>query len=153
MSAAGIADALELGSPENSTDQVGPAPAPVFQTKEIKIAGFGGQGVLFMGVALATVAMREGYHATWLPSYGPEMRGGTANCNVVLSSQPIGTPLVDYPDILVAMNAPSLRRFQDQVKPDGLIVFDSSVISDIPAESKVERLSVRQLSWPTNWAI
>ena len=102
------------------------------KSKEIKIAGFGGQGVLFVGVALATVAMKEGYHATWLPSYGPEMRGGTANCNVVFSEQPIGTPLVEYPDILIAMNAPSLKRFQDQVRAGGLIVYDSAVISESP---------------------
>ena len=139
---ASIADVLELGQLGDQPPRSIPFAAPAFQTKEIKIAGFGGQGVLFLGVALANMAMREGYHATWLPSYGPEMRGGTANCNVVLSTEPIGTPLVDNPDILVAMNAPSLRRFRDQVKPGGLIVFDCSVISDIFEESRADCLAV-----------
>ncbi|HVN82163.1 MAG TPA: 2-oxoacid:acceptor oxidoreductase family protein [Terriglobia bacterium] len=137
-----VAGVLDIGFPlSREEDPSGEATLPV-ETKEMKIAGFGGQGVLFMGVALATVAMKEGYHATWLPSYGPEMRGGTANCNVVFSHRPIGTPLVDYPDILIAMNAPSLKRFQNQVKSGGLIVYDSAIISDSPEASGREILPV-----------
>src|SRR5262249_54069136 len=93
-----------------------------------KIAGFGGQGVLSLGVMLATAGMKEGYHVSWLPSYGPEMRGGTAHCHVILSEREIGTPLVDSPDVLVAMNGPSLAPFQSEVGEDGLIVYDSSIL-------------------------
>jgi len=94
----------------------------------IKIAGFGGQGVLSLGVMLATAGMKEGYRVSWLPSYGPEMRGGTAHCHVVLSEGEIGTPLVDSPDVLVAMNGPSLSAFQSQVHEAGLIMYDSSIL-------------------------
>jgi 2-oxoisovalerate ferredoxin oxidoreductase beta subunit len=95
----------------------------------IKIAGFGGQGVLSLGIILATAGMKEGYRTSWLPSYGPEMRGGTAHCHVILSDQEIGTPLVDSPDILIAMNGPSLTAFQPHVRSGGLIVYDSSRVT------------------------
>jgi 2-oxoisovalerate ferredoxin oxidoreductase beta subunit len=95
----------------------------------IKIAGFGGQGVLSLGIILATAGMKEGYRTSWLPSYGPEMRGGTAHCHVILSDQEIGAPLVDAPDILIAMNGPSLTAFQPHVRPGGLIVYDSSRVT------------------------
>jgi 2-oxoisovalerate ferredoxin oxidoreductase beta subunit len=127
-----VSEVLDIRSTGSLAEEFSDESSVAVEMKEMKIAGFGGQGVLFMGVTLATVAMKEGYHATWLPSYGPEMRGGTANCNVVISRQAIGTPLVDYPDILIAMNAPSLRRFQDQVKPGGMIVYDNSVITESP---------------------
>jgi len=113
-----------------------------FESKGIKIAGFGGQGVLSLGLILALAGMKEGLHASWLPSYGPEMRGGTAHCNVALSHREIGSPLVDQPDILVAMNGPSLSRFQQQVKAGGLIVFDSSLISEPPHAGQAECLGI-----------
>jgi 2-oxoisovalerate ferredoxin oxidoreductase beta subunit len=98
--------------------------------ERIKIAGFGGQGVLSLGVILATAAMKEGFHASWLPSYGPEMRGGAAHCHVILADKEIGTPLVDFPNVLIAMNGPSLSVFESQVRTGGLIVYDSSLVKD-----------------------
>jgi 2-oxoisovalerate ferredoxin oxidoreductase beta subunit len=98
--------------------------------ERIKIAGFGGQGVLSLGIVLATAAMNEGYQASWLPSYGPEMRGGAAHCHVILSDKEIGTPLVDFPNVLIAMNGPSLSVFESQVRTGGLIVYDSSLVKD-----------------------
>lgn len=96
---------------------------------EILIAGFGGQGVLFAGKFLVTQGLNEGKHVSWLPSYGPEMRGGTANCSVNISEDPIGSPIVSKPDILVAMNLPSLDKYEDEVKAGGFIFVDSSLIS------------------------
>ena len=112
------------------------------QFHAIKIAGFGGQGVLSMGVILATAGMREGYRTSWLPSYGPEMRGGTAHCNVILSPKEIGCPLADSPEILVAMNSPSLVRFHNQVKAGGLILYDSSLIQVPPRDLKAGAVGV-----------
>ena len=97
----------------------------------LKIAGFGGQGILFMGVALAEAGMRAGRQVSWLPSYGPEMRGGTANCHVTISDRPIGSPLVSETDVLIAMNRPSLEKFQTDVCPNGLILYDSALISGL----------------------
>ncbi len=112
------------------------------QFHAIKIAGFGGQGVLSLGVILATAAMREGYRTSWLPSYGPEMRGGTAHCNVILSPKEIGCPLADSPEILVVMNSPSLVRFHSQVKAGGLILYDSSLIKVPPRDLKAGAVGV-----------
>jgi 2-oxoglutarate ferredoxin oxidoreductase subunit gamma len=97
--------------------------------KEIIISGFGGQGVMSIGKNLVEAGMAEGLEVTWAPSYGPEMRGGTANCHVVLSSKPVGSPLFTYPTELIAMNAPSLEKFEPLVKKDGLVFVNSSVIS------------------------
>lgn len=94
---------------------------------EIVISGFGGQGVLFAGKCLAYSAMIKGLEISWLPSYGPEMRGGTANCSVCLSDEPIGSPLVTNPNILVALNNPSLKRFIGNVKRNGQVYIDSSI--------------------------
>jgi Pyruvate/2-oxoacid:ferredoxin oxidoreductase gamma subunit len=113
-----------------------------FHSKGIKIAGFGGQGILSLGLILATAGMKESYHVSWLPSYGPEIRGGTANCNVVLSRKEIGTPLVDSPDILIAMNGPSLVRFQDRLKVGGLVLYDSSLIPEAPRIRMAEAIGV-----------
>ncbi len=94
----------------------------------IIFAGFGGQGVLFAGKVTAYAGLIEGKELSWLPSYGPEMRGGTANCSVCISDRPIGSPLVTAPNVLVAMNKPSLQRFIDGVEPGGLVILDSSLI-------------------------
>lgn len=94
---------------------------------EIIISGFGGQGVLFAGKCLAYGAMMKNVEISWLPSYGPEMRGGTANCSVCLSDKPIGSPLVTEPDILIAMNEPSVDRFLGSVKSGGILLYDSSM--------------------------
>ena len=94
----------------------------------ILLAGFGGQGVLFAGKFLAYKGMVQGKQLSWLPSYGPEMRGGTANCNVILSEEPVGSPIVNEPDVLIAMNRPSLDKFEDAVVPGGDIYIDSSLV-------------------------
>ena len=111
------------------------------ETQMIKIAGFGGQGVMSAGVLLADCATKEGLHSTWLPSYGPEMRGGTANASVILSSGPIGSPVVNYPNVLITMNGPSLDTFEEKVKPGGLILVNSSII-----DTKVSRKDVRAIA-------
>ena len=106
-------------------------------TTQILIAGFGGQGVLFCGKFLAYKAMTEGKQLSWLPSYGPEMRGGTANCSVVISDTPVGSPIITNPDVLIAMNKPSLLKFVDAVVPGGKIFIDSTLI-----DARVERTDV-----------
>lgn len=107
------------------------------KTTQILIAGFGGQGILFAGKFLAYKGLLEDLQVSWLPSYGPEMRGGTANCNVVLSDEPVGSPIVTYPDVLIAMNLPSLEKYVNAVVPGGQIYVDSTLIS-----AKVERTDV-----------
>lgn len=94
-------------------------------------AGFGGQGILFAGKLVAYAGLLEGRELSWLPSYGPEMRGGTANCSVCLSDEPIGSPLVLEPDVLVAMNQPSLDKFFESVIPGGKIIVDSTMVPDV----------------------
>ncbi len=95
---------------------------------QILIAGFGGQGVLFAGKFLAYKGLTEGKQVSWLPSYGPEMRGGTANCSIILSDDPIGSPIVSNPDVLFAMNLPSLDKYENEVKSGGTIIVDSTLI-------------------------
>ena len=107
------------------------------KTTQILLAGFGGQGILFSGKFLAYKGLMEDLQVSWLPSYGPEMRGGTANCNVILSDDPVGSPIVTNPDILIAMNLPSLQKFIASVVPGGQVYVDSSLI-----EEKVERTDV-----------
>ncbi len=97
-------------------------------TTKILIAGFGGQGILFMGKAIAYTGLKVGKEVSWLPSYGPEMRGGTANCSVTLSDTPIGSPIVDSPDVLIALNLPSLEKYFYETENGGTIVYDSSLI-------------------------
>lgn len=110
--------------------------------QRVKIAGFGGQGVLSAGVLLANCAIASGLHSTWLPSYGPEMRGGTANASVIVSSEDIGSPLVDHPTTLIAMNGPSLDAFEDSVEPGGLIVANSSIVTRRPNRDDVRFLAI-----------
>lgn len=100
----------------------------------IVFAGFGGQGILFAGKVVAYAGLIEGRELSWLPSYGPEMRGGTANCSVIVSDEEVGSPLVDMADVIVAMNLPSLLKFEDKVKPGGVLVVNQSLI-----DRKVER--------------
>ena len=107
------------------------------KTTQILIAGFGGQGILFAGKFLAYKGLIEDLQVSWLPSYGPEMRGGTANCNVILSEEPVGSPIITEPDVLIAMNLPSLQKYVDTVVPGGQIYVDSALI-----EEKVERTDV-----------
>ena len=107
------------------------------KTTEILIAGFGGQGILFSGKFLAYKGLVEDLQVSWLPSYGPEMRGGTANCNVILSETPVGSPIITSPDVLIAMNLPSLEKYAGSVVKGGQIYVDSSLI-----DAKVEREDV-----------
>ena len=106
-------------------------------TKNMLFSGFGGQGILFAGKFIAYKGLIEDKQVSWLPSYGPEMRGGTANCSVILSDTPVGSPIITTPDILVAMNLPSLQKFVDTVAPGGKIILDSTLIN-----AKVERTDV-----------
>ena len=108
------------------------------KTTQILIAGFGGQGILFAGKFLAYKGLMEDKQLSWLPSYGPEMRGGTANCNVILSDDPVGSPIITAPDVLIAMNLPSLQKYVDTVVPGGQIYVDSALI-----DAKVERTDVQ----------
>ncbi len=103
----------------------------------ILFAGFGGQGILFAGKFVAYKGLLENKQVSWLPSYGPEMRGGTASCSIILSDNPIGSPIVNNPDVLVAMNLPSLDKYENDVKAGGKIFVDSTLI-----ERKVERTDV-----------
>lgn len=106
-------------------------------TSRILFAGFGGQGILFAGKFLAYKGLIENKEVSWLPSYGPEMRGGTANCSVIISDEPIGSPIVSDPDVLVVMNLPSLDKYEDAVVSGGKIFVDSSLVS-----RKVKRTDV-----------
>ena len=107
-------------------------------TTQILIAGFGGQGVLFAGKFLAYKGLVQDKQVSWLPSYGPEMRGGTCNCSITVSDSPIGSPIITNPDVLVAMNLPSLQKFMGDVVPGGKIFIDSTLI-----DAKVERTDVQ----------
>ena len=103
-------------------------------TKQMLFSGFGGQGILFAGKFIAYKGLMEEKQVSWLPSYGPEMRGGTASCSVIVSDDPVGSPIVSSPDVLVAMNLPSLDKFESSVAPGGMIFADSTLI-----ERKVAR--------------
>ncbi|NLI92513.1 MAG: 2-oxoacid:ferredoxin oxidoreductase subunit gamma [Peptococcaceae bacterium] len=113
-------------------------------THELMIAGFGGQGVLFAGKILSYAGLLAGKEVSWLPSYGPEMRGGTANINVMISDTMIGSPIIDNPTMLVAMNQPSLEKFEKDVKKDGIIIVDSTLIP-----IKVKRTDVKAFYIPS----
>ena len=104
---------------------------------EIVMAGFGGQGVLLIGKLMAYAGMKAGHEVTWMPSYGPEMRGGTCNCTVVLSDQPIGSPISKRPHALIVLNLPSLDKFEDSVRPGGIIVVNTSLINRLPRRTDV----------------
>ncbi len=124
---------------------------------EIIIAGFGGQGVLFAGQLLAYAAMDEGKAVTWIPSYGPEMRGGTANCTVIISDEEIGSPLVSHPQAVIAMNRPSMDKYEPMVKPGGVLVVNTSMVDrkatrkdirvvEVDANAVAEKLADKRLS-------
>ncbi|MBN1866493.1 2-oxoacid:acceptor oxidoreductase family protein [Candidatus Sumerlaeota bacterium] len=121
-----------LGIDENATIRALPTGCEDFHLA-YRFAGFGGQGVILLGMLLAQAGMASGYQVTWLPSYGPEMRGGTANSSVVLSTRAIGSPMVAETDVLVAMNGPSLEKFLPTVAPGGCVLYDSDPIETPPA--------------------
>lgn len=109
------------------------------------ISGFGGQGTLFAGQVLAYAAMDNGYEVTWIPSYGPEMRGGTAHCTVIISEEPIGSPLVRNPDIVLALNLPSVDKYEPRMPPQGVLIANSSLVN-----REFERQDIRTLLLPAN---
>jgi len=113
--------------------------------QEIIVSGFGGQGTLFAGQLLAYAAMDSGYHVTWIPSYGPEMRGGKARCTVVVSDEEIGSPLVRQPGAVIVLNLPSMEAFESAVKPGGVLVVNSSLVP-----RKSERTDIRVLYVPAS---
>ena len=117
---------------------------------QVLIAGFGGQGVLFAGKFLAYAGLLQGRNVSWLPSYGPEMRGGTANCSVILSDCQVGSPIVTQPDILMAMNLPSLDKYEAEVQTGGVILYDSSLISRPVQRSDVRVCAVPAASLATD---
>jgi len=106
--------------------------------KEMIFSGFGGQGVLSMGKLLAYAAMKEGKEISWMPSYGPEMRGGTANCMVNISDEPISSPVVTQYDVVVALNQPSLKKFEPRVKKGGILIWESSTIKHGPTRDDID---------------
>ena len=112
---------------------------------EVMFAGFGGQGILLSAKMLAHAAMEDGREVVWIPSYGPEMRGGTAYCMVIMSDRPIGSPIVKNPQHLVAMNRPSLEKFAPAVKPGGVVLINSTLIP-----VRAEREDVDELAIPVN---
>lgn len=112
-------------------------------THDIIFAGFGGQGLLFSGKLIASAGMVAGKEVSWLPSYGPEMRGGTANCHVIVSDEPVASPIVVEPTSLIAMNRPSLDKFEDYVVKDGILMMDSSLI-----DRKAKRKDVNVIEVP-----
>lgn len=113
--------------------------------EEVIISGFGGQGSLFAGQLLAYAAMDQGLHVTWIPSYGPEMRGGKARCTVVVSDQEIGAPLVRRPSAVIVLNIPSMEAFEPKVKPGGVLVVNSSMVPD-----KSERQDIQVIYAPAS---
>lgn len=104
---------------------------------EMIFSGFGGQGVLSMGKLLAYAAMKEGKEVSWMPSYGPEMRGGTANCIVNISDEPISSPVVTAYDMAIVLNLPSLKKFEPNVKPNGVLLWESSTIKEAPTRKDI----------------
>lgn len=108
----------------------------------IVIAGFGGQGVLFAGQLLAYAGMDSGRYVTWIPSYGPEMRGGTANCTVIISDQPIGAPIVSRPEIAIVLNQPSYDKYEPLVKEGGLLVANSSLVTAASGRIDIEAVYI-----------
>ena len=120
--------------------------------KEIIISGFGGQGGLAIGKNLAEAGMAEGLNVTWAPSYGPEMRGGTANCSVVLSDKPVGSPVFAHPTELIALNEPSLSKFEAGVVPGGCVFINSDVVTDKVSRPDLTASTSPATPSPMKWA-
>lgn len=114
-------------------------------THEIIMAGFGGQGVMLMGQLMTYAGMLENKHVSWIPSYGPEMRGGTANCSVIISNEPVGAPIVTEPTTVVAMNLPSLEKFEPLLQAGGNLIINSSLI-----EKNAKRSDIKVYRVPSN---
>ncbi|HET7768398.1 MAG TPA: 2-oxoacid:acceptor oxidoreductase family protein [Chloroflexota bacterium] len=116
--------------------------ASVGQTDEVVVSGFGGQGVLFAGQVLAHAALATGKEVTWLPSYGPEMRGGTAHCTVVIADEPIGSPVAERPRYVLALNRPSVDRFTPLVRAGGIFFFNASLVPQPPDRGDIRVVDV-----------
>jgi len=110
--------------------------------QQLIIAGFGGQGILSMGKILAYAGLHDGHSVSWLPSYGPEMRGGTANCNVIIADEEIGSPIITAADALIIMNQPSLEKFENYVVPGGIIILDNTLVPVMPTRKDVKVFSI-----------
>lgn len=110
--------------------------------QEIIFAGFGGQGILSMGKFLAYAGMDANLNVSWLPSYGPEMRGGTANCSVILTNDSIGSPIVTEANTVVVMNRPSLDKFEETIAPNGLLIMDSDLVNRMPVREDLEVIAI-----------
>lgn len=111
-------------------------------TLAVIMAGFGGQGIMLMGQLVAYAGMLENRQVSWMPSYGPEMRGGTANCTVVLSDQEIGSPVVTNPDVVIAMNLPSMDKFEKFLPPGGILIYNSTLINRKPERNDIRVIAV-----------
>ncbi len=133
---------IHAGTSANGRGKAHEPVRPVTLPLGIRAAGFGGQGILLLGEMLAKAGLAEGLSVTWLPSYGPEMRGGTANCSVVISDTPVGNPIVDQPNLLLALNRPSLERFEPMMQPGGVVIYDSSLIDVGPTRSDLTAIAI-----------
>jgi 2-oxoisovalerate ferredoxin oxidoreductase beta subunit len=129
-----------LALTQNSPEQSGADPTPATNL-QVRVAGFGGQGVLLLGEVLAEAGLDAGLEVSWLPSYGPEMRSGTSNCHVRLSREPIDSPLVLHPDVLVAMNEPSLHKFYETVRPGGCVLYNGEAMPEICTRDDLQVLA------------
>lgn len=109
---------------------------------DIILAGFGGQGIQSAGMLIAYAGMLENKNVSWLPSYGPEMRGGTSNCHVIVSDEPVGSPILNSSTVLIVMNGPSLEKFESMVVPGGLIIFDSALVNRTPERKDIEFIGI-----------
>jgi 2-oxoisovalerate ferredoxin oxidoreductase beta subunit len=136
---------LEAALQDYDSGVGGPVPAPDVPEVRIRLAGFGGQGVLSLGTMLAHAGQMARRFVTWFPSYGPEQRGGTASCSVVLSGQPIGTPVFTQSDILVALNGPALEKFGVLVPRDGLVLYDAKAAADYTSPTGAKCIPVPAL--------
>ena len=110
--------------------------------QQVILAGFGGQGILSMGKFIAYSGLEEGKNVSWLPSYGPEMRGGTANCNVIVAEEEVGSPIISKATALIVMNQPSLEKFEDSVEEGGIIILDSSLVPIMPKRMDVKVFAI-----------
>lgn len=117
----------------------------MLQSDEIIIAGFGGQGVLSLGQVLAYAALMDNKETSWMPSYGPEMRGGTANCIVIISDKKISSPILTKFDTGIILNQPSLDKFEKAIKPQGLILYEASTILQVPTRTDVTKISIHAI--------
>jgi 2-oxoisovalerate ferredoxin oxidoreductase beta subunit len=134
--------AREAAHEEASTAVFGSMARGELENVSMKISGFGGQGILFAGIALAEAGMREGLHVSWIPSYGPEMRGGTAHCHVRMSRHTIASPVINRPSTVIAFNEPSVEKFIGELQPGGLMMLNSSMVTTKPARADVRIVEV-----------